>query len=99
MIYLLTHVQNFANYGGKFKAGASFAQELMSNISHSAFDKVEPSFTASQKINTDIINIIIEANKQNIGGLITAASSVVTNTKHKVHFYFLVPKNTLSHLQ
>lgn len=98
MIYLLTHVQDFASYGGKVKAGAYYAHELVSNISHSAFNE-KVTEEPSQKINTDLVNIIIQANEDNLGGLISAASSVSINTRNKVHFYFVVPDDTKSHLQ
>lgn len=99
MIYLLTHVQDFASYGGKVKAGAYYAKELVSNISHSAFDKTPTEEPSSQKINTDLINIIIQASEDDLGGLISAASSVSINTRKKVHFYFVVPEDSKSHLQ
>lgn len=102
MIYLLAHVQNFADYGGRFKTGAKYAKELVSNISHSTFNKAEIALTeptASHHTKSNVINVIIQAREDNLGGLISALNSVVVNTKNPVSFYLIVPDETTSHLQ
>ncbi len=103
MIYLLAHVQNFADYGGRFKTGAKYAQELVSNISsHSTFNKAEiplTESTASHHSKSNVINVIIQAKEDNLGGLISALNSIVVNTKNPVSFYLIVPDETTSHLQ
>ena len=100
MIYLLTHVQDFADYGGKFKAGAKYAHQYVSNISLSDLIKDTPHTTAaSHHVNRNLINVVIQAREDNLGGLISVVNSVVTNTKQPVHFYFLVPEDTVSHLK
>jgi hypothetical protein len=102
MMYLLAHVQNFADYGGRFKTGAKYAQELVSNISHSTFDKAEiPKIesTTSHHTKNDRMNVVMQAREDNLGGLISALNSVVVNTKHLVHFYLIVPDDTTAHLQ
>ncbi len=100
MIYLLTHVQDFAHYGGKFKAGAKYAHQYVSNISLSDIMKEASSHTTppSHHVNRNLINVIIQAREDNLGGLISVVNSIVTNTKHAVHFYFVVPEDTISHL-
>lgn len=100
MVYLLTHVQSFAGYGGRFQVGAKYAQEYLSNISHSAFkEKAKTISTTSQTAKSKLINVVIQAREDNLGGLISAVNSVIVNTKSTVHFHFIVPDDTIFHLQ
>ncbi|KAK4001993.1 Glycosyltransferase 8 domain-containing protein 1 [Daphnia magna] len=100
MVYLLTHVQSFAGYGGRFQVGAKYAQEYLSNISHSAFkEEAKTISTTSQTAKSKLINVVIQAREDNLGGLISAVNSVIVNTKSTVHFHFIVPDDTIFHLQ
>ena len=108
MIYLLSHVERFAHVGGKLKNGAQWAEELVSNISRDlkAGREVATTISPSQQlINEESaaasypINIVMQAQEDDLGGLISAVNSVVVNTKHLVHFYLIVPDDTTAHLQ
>lgn len=101
MVYLLANVQNFADYGGKFKVGAKYAQDYISNLSYPAAVKKETQteLTASQPAKSKLINVVMQAREDDLGGLICAVNSIIVNTKYPVQFHFVVRDDTTVHLQ
>lgn len=106
MIYLLSHVERFAHVGGKLKNGAQWAEELVSNISRDlkAGREVATTISPSQQlINEESaaasypINIVMQAQEDDLGGLISAVNSVVKHTKNEVHFHFVVVDESVQH--
>ena len=104
MVYLLTHIQIFGNPSKHLKA--SYQNEFPnnhSNVDNNAIEVLESNSKNSHlKVGdevTDVINIIIQANEDIIGGLISAVNSIIMNTKSSVHFYFVIPQESTSHIQ
>lgn len=97
MIYLLSHVERFAGYyAGKFnlKAHPSGAGTANESLEH------EPRSLTVQISSPPLpVNIVIQAEEDNIGGLVTAVNSISSNSKIQSHFYFVVPNETVLHLQ
>ncbi len=105
MVYLLSHVERFAQVGGKLKNGAHWAEELVSNMSKNFKKDQEPiTISASQHLlneqsaaASNLINIVMQVQEDDLGGLISAVNSVVKHTKNKVHFYFAVVNEPVQH--
>lgn len=105
MVYLLSHVERFVQVGGKLKSGAHWAEELVSNMSRN-FKKDQELVTISPSqllLNeesaaaSNLINIVMQAQEDDLGGLISAVNSVFKHTKNKVHFYFAVVDQPVQH--
>lgn len=96
MVYLLTHVQSFYdNKAEKISVGLHLVKQAEANSNNS----IEENVTSQPGILSPL-NIIIQANSDTLGGLITVVNSVITNTKHapSVHFYFIIQHDAVSHL-
>lgn len=99
MIYLLAHVERFASYGGSLTNGARWAGQLLSGDNNITLSEDDSSPTKSDQESGDYINIVMQANENDLGGLIAAVNSVVSNSKHKVQFYFVLPETSIKHLK
>ena len=97
VVYLLSNAEEFNKYRGRLNEGVKWAGQFLptdiisTNAVNSSAPKKQP--LVSQ------INIVMQSDEQDLGGLVTAAYSVTNNSKANIHFHFIVPENTKKHLE
>lgn len=101
MIYLLTHVEKFSNYGGSLRTGyVQWASQIFSGDHNTTRIEQDTVSSYSNRISeAETINIIMQSGEDELGGLVSAINSILLNTKHPVHFYFVLPEVTIQHLR
>ncbi len=100
MIYLLTHVEKFSHYGGSLRTGyVQWASQIFSDHNVTQIEQDIVSSYSNRISEAETINIIMQSGEDDLGGLISAVNSILLNTKHPVHFYFVLPETTIQHLR
>lgn len=93
---MISHVDDLGTYQGKIRSGAHWVEQLVSNFSQT---NILNAATPTSPSTPELLQVVIEAKKDYLGGLITLINSIISNTKHEVHFYIIIPSNALQHLQ
>lgn len=101
MIYLLAHVEKFAQYGGTLRvASARWAEQLLlSRETSNITNFLEDGTVLKVEENSNTINIVMQAGEDEMGGLIAAINSVVSNSKLPIHFYLVLPEASMEHFK
>lgn len=100
MIYLLTHVEKFSHYGGSLRTGyVQWASQIFSDHNVTQIEQDIVSSYSNRISEAETINIIMQSGEDDLGGLISAVNSILLNTKHPVHFYFVLPETTIQYLR